>query len=63
MPLAVLRSMLYGACNALSNLLAFIKINQEAEHSVSSFTLHDTLLRLEHNTTVKITVTYRVIYI
>ena len=32
MPLGILRSMLYGACKTLSNLLALIKINQEAEH-------------------------------
>lgn len=63
MPLGILRSMLYGACKPLSNLLALIKIIQEAEHSVLSSSLHDTPLWLGRNTPVKITVTYRVMYI
>jgi hypothetical protein len=57
MPLGILRSMSYGACKTLSNLL------EEAEHYVLSFSLHDTPLWLERNTTLKITVAYRVIYI
>lgn len=63
MPLGILRSMLYGACKTLFNLLALIKIIQEAEQSVLSFSRHDTPLWLGRNTPVKITVTYRVMYI
>jgi hypothetical protein len=63
MPLRILRSLLYGACKTHSNLLALIKINQEAELYVLSFSLHDTLLWLERNTPLKITVSYCVIYI
>jgi len=63
MPLGILRSMFYGACKTHSNLLALIKINQEVEHHVLSFSLHDTPLWLERNTPLEITVTYRVVYI
>jgi hypothetical protein len=57
----ILCSVLYGASKTLSNLLALITINQEAEHSVLSFSLHDTRLSLEHNTReVTIIVTSRV---
>jgi hypothetical protein len=55
--------MSYGASKTLLSLLALITTNQEAEHSVFSFSLHDTHLSLECNAQVTIIVTYHVIYI